>query len=54
MRIHIINQYLGNVWSWDLQKHDHDAHEKGLKDKPPVGSEHFDDFEYLTHRIVPW
>ena len=49
MGIYVINQNFGDVWSWNLEEHDHDAHEKRLEDKPPVRMEHFDDFEYLTH-----
>ena len=51
--IYVIDQNFGDVRSWDLQKHDHDTHEEGLKDKPPVRPEHFDDFEYLTHLQFP-
>ena len=47
--IHIIDQNFRNVWPWDLQEHDHDAHEERLKDEPPIRPEHLDDLEYLTH-----
>ena len=49
MGIHVIDQNFGYVRPWNLQEHDHDTHEEGLEDKPPVRTEHFDNFEYLTH-----